>query len=508
MAFRHRRVAACLVALLVIGALLPSIYAGARPQNGGKQNDASAVPEPAVTSHTITLEGTELAYSATAGYMPLEDDAGKTKARMFYVAYEKKGADAAERPVTFCFNGGPGASSIWLHMAALGPRYVPFPDRGKSLPDKPQLKTNPYTWLPFTDLVFIDPVGTGYSRKAEGVDPQQYWSLKGDLRSVGEFIRLYIEKNNRWVSPTYVAGESYGATRAGGLTKYLQDEHNMYLDGVVLISSALDYKLLGFNHGAGLRHALLLPSLTASARYHNKLPESLPESMPDLLSEVESWALETYLSALAKGNDLSDNKKMSVAETLSSYTGIPTDAIMERDLRIGQHYFAKNLLRGEDEIMGMYDARVTAPAINPEKRSHADYDPSAFLSKGPLKRMFKTYVRSELDWETDRRYFLMADKVNHHWDWGQKMGFPEVVADIRTAMMRDPHLQVLLACGYYDLVTPYSTSEWVVNHLDLAASVRDNVSVKHYRGGHMLYTNPQAHRNFTRDAAQLIGGRK
>jgi carboxypeptidase C (cathepsin A) len=469
-----------------------------------KKSAAADVPETSVTNHTISVDGTELKYSATAGYVPLKSDEGKTKARMFYVAYEKKDADAAERPVTFCFNGGPGASSIWLHMAALGPRYVPFPDQGRTLPDHPKLETNPHTWLTFTDLVFIDPVGTGYSRAADGVDPKQYWSLEGDLRSVAEFIRLYIGENNRWTSPLYVAGESYGATRAGGLAKYLQDEHDLYLDGLVLISSALDFQLLGFNRGTGITNALYLPTMTASARYHGKLPDDLPRDLPDLLSEVEKWAMDAYLPALAKGDELSQDRKKAVARTLSDYTGLPTEDIMEHDLRIGEHYFAKNLLRDQSLKLGLYDARVTAPAIHPEKRSYAGYDPSSFLTKGPLKRRFQAYVASELNWKTDRRYVTLSGKANHQWDWGQKMGFPQVVADIRTAMMRDPHLQVLVACGYYDLVTAYGTSEWVVRHLDLAESIRDNVRVEHYRGGHMMYTNPRAHRNLADDAEAVI----
>ena len=503
---RKSTVLACTAALLTLAVSLPVVRGGSKPEKNG--GDTTGVPEPAVSSYTITVNGTELKYSATAGYMPLKSDEGKTKARMFYVAYRKKGSEPADRPVTFCFNGGPGASSIWLHMAALGPRYVPFPDRGTTLPDHPELETNPHTWLTFTDLVFIDPVGTGYSRAAEDVDPGQYWSLEGDLRSVGEFIRLYIGKNDRWASPTYVAGESYGATRAGGLAKYLQDEHNLYLDGLVLISSALDFQLLGFNRGTGITQALYLPSMAASARYHGKLPEDLPRDLPELLSEVETWALDTYLPALAKGDELSEQKKEAVAQTLSGYTGLPTEDIMERDLRVGERYFAKNLLRGKNRKLGLYDARVSAPAIHPERREYAGYDPSSFLTKGPLTRCFQHYVESELGWETDRRYITLSGQANHRWDWGQKMGFPEVVKDIRTAMMRDPHLRVLVACGYYDLVTAYGTSEWVVRHLDLAEPVRGNVRLEHYRGGHMMYTNPRAHRNLADDARALIGAQK
>jgi len=473
----------------------------AAEKSGSSSKDG--IPGPAITHHTLKIDGETLKYTATAGYIPLKNDKDETQAYMFYMAYQKEGADAEDRPVTFCFNGGPGASSAWLHLGALGPKRVLFPENGTVLPEDPRLTKNKHTWLTFTDLVFVDPIGTGYSHAAEGVDPKKYWSVQGDLDSVAEFIRLYITRNHRWLSPKYLAGESYGATRAGGLASHLQDAHDINLDGIALISSALDFQTIAFAPNHDLTYALYLPSMTATAFYHKRLKSSLQKDLQKTLAEVEKWAMSDYLAALAMGDALEKKRRKEVASKLARYTGLQKKDVLEQDLRIGRGYFGKNLLRKDNRKVGLYDGRVTGIASHPERQRYGGYDPSAFMTKGPLRETFNHYIRNELEWRTERKYHLLSGKVNHSWDWQTKMGYPEVLGSLHEAMTRNPRMKVLMACGYYDLTTTYLGSKWVVRHLDLAPEVRKNVTFGFYQGGHMMYTYLPALKNLTQDARKL-----
>lgn len=485
-------------ALILSGAAIHAADTGKKSEKG------SQAKEPAITHHALKIDGKTLKYTATAGYMPLKDDKGETQARMFYMAYQKDGANAEERPLTFCFNGGPGASSAWLHLGALGPKRVVFPEDGTVLPEDPRLTRNQHTWLTFTDLVFVDPIGTGYSHAVGDVDPKKYWSVQGDLDSVAEFIRLYITRNDRWLSPKYLAGESYGATRAGGLAGHLQDALNINLGGIVLISSALDFQTIAFAPNHDLPYALYLPSMTATAFYHERLKSSLQKSLQKTLAEVEKWAMSDYLAALAMGDALDRKRRREVAGKLARYTGLPKEDILEQDLRVGRGYFAKNLLRDQDRKVGLYDGRVKGIASHPERQGYAGSDPSAFMTKVPLRETFNHYVRHDLNWQTERKYHLLSGKVNRSWDWETKMGYPEVLGSLHEAMTRNPHMDVLMACGYYDMTTAYAGSKWVVRHLNLDPAVRKNVSFGFYRGGHMMYTYLPALKRFTRDARELF----
>jgi carboxypeptidase C (cathepsin A) len=506
----HRFSVTLFVLLLVASTCPPpGLHAAGEEPKRHDAKEATDAPgkrsasQPSVTHHTLEIKGESLRYRATAGYLPLTNEKGELQSKIFYVAYEKEEADAKGRPVTFCFNGGPGAASAWLHMGALGPKRTVFPEGGKVLPEKPELTDNQHTWLPFTDLVFIDPVGTAFSHAAEGVDPKQFWNVEGDLKSVGEFIRSYVAENGRWLSPLFLAGESYGATRAGGLSSHLQDTHDINLDGIMLISSVLNFQNIVFAPNHDLPYVLFLPTMTACAWYHGKLPPDLQRmELPEVLKRAGRWANTEYVSALTRGNSLSGAEMESTANALALYSGLPQGDILSHDLRITHRFFAKNLLT--DRKIGIKDGRVKGISLHPPMPHYGRYDPSLYLTKGPLRATILHYLRTELDWTSNRRYHLLSDRVHGAWDWQQTMGYPNVMSSLRKAMTRNPHMQVVLACGYYDLTTPYHASEWMVRHLDLDPELRDNISIRYYRAGHQMYTHFPALEKLTRDAAALI----
>jgi carboxypeptidase C (cathepsin A) len=476
---------------------------------------------------SITVGGKPLAYKTVTGYLPLKDDTGKLRANIFFVAYTREAGAAATtpatmpatttpstaeteaakaRPITFVFNGGPGSASAWLHLGTAGPYNVQTP-RGADVPAPPgKLVENPDTWLADTDLVFIDPVGTGYSRAAAPEQASSFYSVREDIASVAEFIRIYTTRYQRWGSPKFVAGESYGTTRAALLAEHLQAHQGMALNGVILISTVLNFATLAPQEGNDLPYALFLPSYTATAYYHQRLDADLQRDFAKTRAQVEAFAVDVYLPALAKGADLPDDERQTLATRLARYTGLSRDYVLRSNLRIAPDRFEKRLLDFGEEprIVGRMDTRITALTADPIETG-PDFDP-ALAGYLPLYTAgFSTYVREKLHYENELPYELLSRRIGR-WDFGTdgESGFLYVGDNLRNAIQQNPHLKVLVAQGYFDLATPYFATDYTVRHLNLPAPLRSNVRQAYFPGGHMLYHDPASHTKLHEQIAAFI----
>jgi carboxypeptidase C (cathepsin A) len=479
--------------------------AAATPSAPPTTKEAPPPEPPSVTSHSLKINGKTLDYTATAGHLLLKDDSGKPKASVFFIAYVKNPPEnPAGRPITFAFNGGPGASSVWLHLGGLGPKRAAAADDDQPLAAPYQLTDNASTWLDFTDLVFIDPVGTGYSRPAPGEEAKQFYGVREDIQWLGEFLRLYVTKTKRWLSPKFIVGESYGTTRAAGLAGYLQDTVGMNLNGLVLISEVLSFQTIGFDPVNDIAYTLCLPSLTAAAWYHKKLPADLQQDLHTALNEVEHWAQTDYLVALARGDTLSAAERTAVIERLARYTGLSPAYISQNRWRISNARFTKELLRAESRTVGSMDSRFTGIDTD-AAGSHNEYDPSLFLPTGPFIATWSDYARTELKVENDLFYEFLSRKVNQAWDWGSGIsGYVNVADNLQQAMNKNRFLKVFIASGYYDLTTPYFASTYTVSHLGLDPSVRANITLAHYEAGHMLYIHNPSLARLKADVAAFM----
>lgn len=460
---------------------------------------------PSITKGTVTIKGKSIPYTATTGFMNITDDNGTVKATMFYVAYVRSDMQSEKRPITFAFNGGPGSSSVWLHMGALGPKRVVLTEKG-DMPKPPgNMVDNEYSWLEFTDLVFIDPVGTGYSRPAKDEKKEQFHGLDEDVTSVGTFIRLYTTQNKRWLSPKFLAGESYGTTRAAYLSDHLADKHGMYVNGILLISMVLDFQTLRFSPANDLPCALFLPTYAATAMYHGKLDESLRANQEKSLEEIRSWALNEYLVYLAKGHVASKAEHEAVTEKLSRYTGLSKEFIASTNNRPDIFRFTKELLRNEGKTVGRLDSRFTG-IDRDNAGENFEYDPSYnAVIYAPFTSTVNHYLRSTLGFESDLPYEILTGKVQP-WNWGSaERGFPYVGEALRKAMTKNKFLKVYVANGWYDLATPFFAAEYTMNHLPLESSLRNNISMKYYRSGHMMYIEKESLKQFTNDVEQFYG---
>jgi len=463
--------------------------------------DEAELAKLSITWHSITIAKKILNYQAAAGYMLMKNESGKHQASVFFIAYIKEGVtDVKTRPITFAFNGGPGSASLWLHMGALGPKRVKMSDEGFQLPQPFQYVDNEQTWLEFTDLVFIDPVSTGYSRSAPGVDKKQFHGVVEDVKSVGDFIRLYITKNERWMSPKFICGESYGTTRAAGLSGYLQDTYGMYLQGLVLVSSILNFHTARFAPGNDLPYPLFLPTYTAAAWYHKKLPEKYQKDLNMTLKEVEQWALSDYWLALAKGDALTETERNRVIDQLAQYTGLSKKYIDETNLRIKIYRFTRELLRDEKQRIGRLDNRFKGNLLDVEGDEFEE-DPSYIAIYGPYTASVNDYIRQQLKYTNDLPYWPIADLDS--WNWGKFNGYVNVAEIVRGAINKNNHLRVMIANGYFDLATPYFATLYTVNHMNLPESLRGNIVMKYYQAGHMMYIRTDCRKKLRDDAYEF-----
>ncbi|HUJ09535.1 MAG TPA: peptidase S10 [Verrucomicrobiae bacterium] len=468
-------------------------------QAGKADAPVRPLPKPVVTHHAMKVEGRTLSYTATAGFLPLEKQDGKRAARIFYVAYTKDDVrNVADRPITFAFNGGPGASSIWLHLGALGPKRVDLPGNGTELPEALRLVDNDQTWLDFTDLVFIDPIGAGYSRAAKGVDPKQFYALAKDIDVAARFIRRYATQYERWLSPKFIAGESYGTTRAAALANRLQNENGMDLAGVVLLSSALNFETFSCDYGNDIAYALALPSCSSVAKYHKKTEADL--------TNVEKWALSDYLEALARGDTLSPDERDRIAHVVASMTGLSTAYIEASRLRVSPARFTKELLRNERRTLGLMDGRVVGVDVTP-LGEYPRFDPSFFLVTGPFVEAANDYLRRDLEFQTEVPYVFLSREVNAAWKWSAHgQGYANTADDLAEAMTRNAHFRVFAAAGLYDLTTPYLSQRYTFDHLGLDPSRRGNLIFKTYPSGHQIYTDPASRKKLHDDVASFVSG--
>lgn len=449
------------------------------------------------THHTATIGGRSLTYTATTGRIILksedEKEGEKPKAAIFFVAYTldrpeevSETAHAASRPITFSFNGGPGSSSVWLHLGVLGPRRVVLEQDGHLLPPPYQLVDNDFSLLDKTDLVFIDPVTTGFSRAVPGEKDKQFHGFKPDIESVGDFIRLYTSRYHRWGSPRFLIGESYGTTRAAGLAGYLQERHGYYLNGIMLVSVVLNFLTISFDTGNDLPYILFLPTYAATAYYHKALEPDLQVDLRRTLAEVEAFALGEYATALMMGDQLADERRAEIAARLARYTGLSTRYIESTNLRIDIHRFVKELLRDQRRTVGRLDSRFQG--IDRDSAGEAyEYDPSYAIIQGPYTGMLNDYIRRELKFESDLPYEILSGRV-HPWAFDEHQNsYVNVGETLRKAMSINPHLRVFVANGYYDLATPYLATRYTFSHLELDPSLRNNITMTHYEAGHMMY---------------------
>jgi carboxypeptidase C (cathepsin A) len=465
------------------------------------------------TTHEVKIGRKKVAYTATAGRMLLRDEEGKKQASFFFVGYTRDDVDdPTTRPIVFAFNGGPGSSSVWLHLGALGPRRVLHADDGMPVRPPGRLVDNSESILDIADLVFIDPIGTGYSRAIPSEEAKQYHHFKKDIETVGEFIRAYLTKHNRWGSPKYLAGESYGTTRSAGVAAHLFRRHGIYFNGLLLISSILNFQTAGFDpqtgtfrRGNDLPYVVFLPTYAAAAWYHQKLDKRYQKlTLRAFLDEVEEFAAGDYASALFQGDRLDDATCAEIVTRVAGYTGLSETYVRRYDLRIEILRFCKELLRDEGYTIGRIDARYKGRGRFDDGDS-MESDPSIDATMGLYTSALNAYVNNELEYESDLPYEVLSEKVWQNWDYEDfKNAYVDVSESLREVMARNPHMEVFVANGYLDLATPHFATEYTFSHMGLSPEIRDNVAMAYYEAGHMMYVHLESLRKLADDLRTFI----
>jgi carboxypeptidase C (cathepsin A) len=490
----------------------------ATPEAGTSEaNGQDPSSEPLVTTrHRMEVQGELLSYTATAGRLPLRFD-GSHKANIFFVSYwrDETGIAIEDRPVTFVFNGGPGAASAYLHLGALGPQRLVFEEDGAIPPAPARLANNQETWLTFTDLVFVDPVGTGYSRRANGTSGTRspFWETEQDIHSLAEFIRSYLTLNNRRLSPVFLAGESYGGFRAAALADTLTTDVGVGLNGVVLISPVLEFSLMYGDDYTVLPWALLLPAYAATALAHDRTnfaedtaedTVNEKENLAEIMKPVEAFSLNAYLIGLAEGDNLGAEARAGLYQQIARYTGLTEELVERYRGRIPREVFAKQVLASEARIVSLYDGAIAGIDPSPQSVRRTGHDPVLQGMTAPLTSTLVAYVRDDLGYQSDLRYELLNRTVFQAWQWrkdDRSQGYLGAADELKAAMSLNRHLKVLIAHGYYDLVTSYFASRYVVDQMALDPSIRANLTLATYRGGHMFYARTEARRRFAEDAS-------
>jgi carboxypeptidase C (cathepsin A) len=451
-----------------------------------------------VTDHTIRIGGQAIAYKATASTTLLKDDKGEPTALIYSTAYSRSDIkDFSQRPIAFVYNGGPGSSSIWLHMGAFGPRRVVNANAGFTPPAPYKLEDNANCLLDKTDLVFIDPVGTGFSHAVGKAQNKDFWGVDQDVKMFAQFISIYTNRNNRWNSPKFLIGESYGTFRSVALGNYLQSHDGMYINGIVLISSVLNLGTISFNPGDDLPYVLYLPSYAAAAAYQKTLPEP-PADLNAFLADARKFAATEYADVLIKGTNISASEKADIAKKLSRFTGLSEDYLLKADLRVSLPQFNVELERSRGLTTGRYDARYTMPTYD-LLTEYAEEDPSYVAVRGAFTAAFNSYTREELKVTQERPYDVLNGEVGNNWDWkhhgpgssGYFPGSANVEGDLIQALMTNPHLRVQVENGFYDMATPFFATEYTMDHLFLPGNLRSNIQLEYYNAGHMMYLHEE-----------------
>jgi carboxypeptidase C (cathepsin A) len=454
------------------------------------------------SQHSVTINGQKLDYTAVAGTILLRDNEDKPTAGIFYVAYTKDGeTNLARHPITFSFNGGPGASSVWMHLGLLGPRRVLLKEDGSSLPPPYQLVDNEFSLLDESDLVFIDPVSTGFSRAVKPDDAKKFHSVESDLRSVASFIRLYCTRNTRWGSPKFIIGESYGTTRAAGLSGELREHQRMNVNGIMLVSTVLNFETIAFARGNDLPYVLYLPSYSAAAWYHQKLPPDLQQlPVTEVMAKADTFATRDYNHALMLGTALPAETRRATVKELARFTGLSEEFIDRANLRVPMSRFAVELLRAENRVIGRFDARYKG-YVRDRLAGGMEYDPTLEAVASVFASTFNDYVRSELNYKSDLPYEILTGL---DWDWGEQNRYLNVAETLADSLTRNPYLRVHVSIGDYDLATPWSAVQYTFNHLQVDPELAKNITLDTYTAGHMMYLNLPDLKKQKADLARFI----
>ncbi|MGB2666910.1 MAG: hypothetical protein WAK48_23100 [Candidatus Acidiferrum sp.] len=461
-----------------------------------KEKPAEGTPPPkeesSVTDHSIKVAGQTIPYRATFGSILLKNEKDEPEALFYYTAYTRSDVkDFSQRPLSFLYNGGPGSSSLWLHMGSFGPKRVITANAGITPPAPYKIEDNPNCLLDKSDLVFIDPVGTGFSRAVGKAQDKDFWGVDQDAKSLAQFVQSYVSRNGRWNSPKFLIGESYGTFRNAALANLLQSQNGIYLNGLVMVSSVWDLSTISFYPGQDLAYILYLPSYAATAWYHKVLKDR-PDNLEAFLNEACSFAKGEYADALLKGETLSDADKAAIAKKLAHFTGLNEEYLIKSSLRVRLDRFMQELQLSRGLTTGRLDARFSGPTYDLIDSS-ASYDPQSAAITGAFVAAFNMYLRDDLKFTQDRPYHVFAGFKNNHWDWKHEGGYgyfpgaPSVMLDLASAIITNPKLQVQMEDGYYDLATPFFEAQYATDHLGLPADLQKNIQHKFYEAGHMMY---------------------
>lgn len=501
--------------LLILAVAVPSLLMAQEKEAKPTETAAAKPPEPpkeesSVTDHTLKIGGQSIPYKATAQTILLKDDKGEPTALLYSTSYTRSDVkDPGQRPIAFLYNGGPGSSSVWLHMGSVGPRRVVTVNAGVTPPAPYKLVDNPECLLDKTDLVFVDPVGTGFSHAVGKAQDKDFWGVDQDVKSLAQFITTYVTRNNRWNSPKFLIGESYGTFRSAALANYLQDRDNLYLNGIVLVSSVLDLGTISFNPGQDFPYIYYLPSYAATAWYHKMLKDR-SDNLNTLLDETRKFAQTEYADALMKGGNLGAAEKAEVAKKISRFTGLTEEYLIKANLRVNLPQFMKELQRSRGLTTGRLDARFSGPSYD-MLGEFAEYDPQETAISGAFVAVFNNYVREDLKFGQDKTYKVAANFDGNQWDWkhrsGDNFGFPgapNVEGDLIAAMIANPRLQVEVENGIYDLATPFLATEYTMDHLGLSENLRKNIHLQYYEAGHMMYVRDEDLAKLKKNLAAFI----
>lgn len=512
---RVKDIGVLLVFALCLGAF--SARVGAQEKESKPADKTAETPpapppkeESSVTDHSIKIGGQTIPYKATAATILIKNEKDEPTALIYSTAYTRSDVkDMSQRPISFLYNGGPGSSSVWLHMGSVGPRRVMTINADVTPPAPYKLMDNPDCLLDKSDLVFLDPVGTGFSHAAGKAQDKDFWGVDQDVKSLAQFIATYVSRNNRWNSPKFLIGESYGTFRNAALANYLQSHDNLYLNGIVMVSSVLDLGTISFYPGQDLAYILYLPSYAATAWFHKTLKDR-PENLDSFLEEARKFARGEYADALMKGDALSKAEKAEIAKKVARFTGLSEDYLEKANLRVRLFQFMQELQRNRGLTTGRLDARFAGPTYNLIGEA-ADYDPQTTAISGAFVGAFNTYIREELKFGQDKKYRAFADFDGNHWDWkhgGSDFGFfpgsPSVVLDLVQAMVSNPRLKVEVEDGIYDLATPFMEAEYTVDHMGLPENIRKNIWHKYYEAGHMMYLRDEDLAKLKKNVANFI----
>ncbi|HET6266124.1 MAG TPA: peptidase S10 [Acidobacteriota bacterium] len=475
------------------------------PESGAKEQPKE---ESSVTDHSLKIGSQAIPYKATAGTIMLKNEKDEPEALVGYTAYTRSDTkDNSRRPISFLYNGGPGSSSIWLHMGAFGPRRVNAVDVGGPTTPPFNLVDNAESLIDVSDLVFIDPVGTGFSHAVGESKDKDFWGVDEDVASLAQFIQLYISRNNRWNSPKFLIGESYGTFRSVALVDSLQSKDGMYFNGIVLVSSVLNLGTISFHPGEEMTYVFYLPSYAATAWTQNMVKDR-PQSLDSFLNDARQFAQTDYAAALIKGKALTAAEKAAVVKKLSYFTGLSEDYLTKADMRVNLGQFMQELQRSRGLVTGRLDARFTGSAYD-QLSEFSEYDPQDTAITGPFVAAFNTYVREELKFGQQKTYHPQGEVFND-WDWkhkGSGFGFPgapNVANDLVDALLTNPHLKVEVENGMYDLATPFFATEYTMSHLGLPEKLQGNIQLNYYEAGHMMYVRDADRAKLKANVANFI----